>query len=81
MYVPARICETLSGRVDSLERFEQAACLAAYRWEQGREALAEALTDLLSRDKGWVSRYRQGAAALRSAYLELEVSARLAIAV
>jgi hypothetical protein len=55
--------------------------LTAYLWDHRREALAEALKDLLSRGKGWVARYKQGAAALHKAYPELEVSARLAAAV
>lgn len=58
----------------------QVARLAAFLWEHRREALAEALQDLLGRSKGWVSRYRQGAAALLKAYPQLEVSARLATA-
>jgi hypothetical protein len=43
--------------------------------------LAEALQDLLSRGEGWVSRFKQSAAALHKAYPEIEVSARLAGAV
>jgi len=34
----------------------------------------------LSRGKGWVARYKQGAAALHKAYPEIEVSERLATA-
>lgn len=68
-------------RAKSAKDLAQAACLAAYLWDHRREALAEALQDLLSRGKGWVSRYRQGAAALYKAYPHLEVSARLASAV
>jgi hypothetical protein len=59
----------------------QAACLAAYLWDHRREALAEALQDLLARGKGWVARYRQGAGALLRAYPQLEAAARLATAV
>ena len=68
-------------RAKSSKDLAQAACLCAYLWDHRREALAEALTDLLSRGKGWVSRYKQGAAALHRAYPDLEVSARLASAV
>lgn len=68
-------------RAKSSKDLAQAACLCSYLWDQRREALAEALTDLLSRGKGWVSRYKQGAAALHRAYPDLEVSARLASAV
>lgn len=68
-------------RAKSAKDLAQAACLAVYLWEHRREALAEALKDLLARGKGWVARYRQGAAALHKAYPEIEVSARLASAV
>jgi hypothetical protein len=68
-------------RAKSGKDLAQAACLAAYLWDHRREALAEALQDLLSRGKGWVSRYKQGAAALHKAYPEIEVSARLASAI
>jgi hypothetical protein len=67
-------------RAKSGKDLAQAACLAAYLWDHRREALAEALQDLLARGKGWVARYRQGAAALQRAYPELEVAARLASA-
>jgi hypothetical protein len=68
-------------RTKSTKDLAQAACLASYLWDHRREALAESLQDLLSRGKGWVSRYKQGAAALRRAYPDLEVAARLATAV
>jgi hypothetical protein len=68
-------------RAKSGKDLAQAACLAAYLWDHRREALAEALQDLLSRGKGWVSRYKQGASALHKAYPDIEVSARLASAV
>lgn len=68
-------------RAKSSKDLAQAACLAAYLWDHRREALAEALQDLLSRGRGWVARYRQGAAALRRAYPDLEVAERLATAV
>lgn len=70
-----------SFRAKSSKDLAQAACLAAYLWDHRREALAEALQDLLSRGKGWITRFRQGAAALHKAYPEIEVSARLATAV
>ncbi len=68
-------------RAKSNKDLAQAACLTAYLWDHRREALAEALKDLLRRGKGWVARYRQGAAALHRAYPGIEVSARLASAV
>jgi hypothetical protein len=68
-------------RAKSSKDLAQAACLAAYLWDHRREALAEALQDLLSRGKGWVARFKQGAAALHKAYPDIEVSARLASAV
>ena len=68
-------------RAKSSKDLAQAACLCDYLWDHRREALAEALQDLLSRGKGWVSRYKQGAAALHKAYPDLEVSERLASAV
>lgn len=68
-------------RVKSSKDLAQVACLAAYLWDHRREALAEALKDLLSRGKGWVARYKQGAAALLKAYPDLEIAARLATAV
>ena len=68
-------------RAKSGKDLAQSARLCAYLWDHRREALAVALQDLLSRGKGWVSRYKQGAAALHKAYPELEVTARLATAV
>ena len=68
-------------RAKSSKDLAQAACLCAYLWDHRREALAEELQDLLSRGKGWVARYKQGAAALHKAYPELEVAVRLASAV
>jgi hypothetical protein len=70
-----------SFRAKSSKDLAQAACLAAYLWDHRREALAEALKDLLSRGKGWVARYKHGAAALHRAYPQIEVGARLASAV
>ena len=69
-----------SFRAKSSKDLAQAACLAVYLWDHRREALADALKDLLSRGKGWLARYKQGAAALHKAYPEIEVSARLATA-
>lgn len=70
-----------SFRAKSAKDLAQVACLAEYLWDHRREALADALKDLLSRGKGWVARYKQGAAALHRAYPQIEVSARLASAV
>jgi hypothetical protein len=70
-----------SFRAKSRKDLAQAACLAAWLWDHRREALAEALKDLLARGKGWVARYKQGAAALHTAYPQIEVSARLSTAV
>jgi len=70
-----------SFRAKSRKDLAQAACLAAWLWDHRREALAEALKDLLARGKGWVARYKQGATALHAAYPQIEVSARLATAV
>jgi hypothetical protein len=72
---------TGSFRVKSSKDLAQAVCLAAFLWEHRREALAEALQDLLSRGKDWVARYKQGAAALLKAHPDLEVVARLASAI
>lgn len=68
-------------RAKSAKDLAQAAALGSYLWEHRREALAEALQDLLSRGKAWVARYKQGASALHRAYPALEVGARLATAV
>jgi hypothetical protein len=70
-----------SFRAKSAKDLAQVACLAEYLWDYRREALADALKDLLSRGKGWVARYKQGAAALQRAYPQIEASARLATAV
>lgn len=43
----------------------------AYLWDHRREPLDEALADLLSRGKGWTSRFKQGVQALNKAYPEL----------
>lgn len=70
-----------SFRAKSGKDLAQAAALADWLWDHRREALAGALTDLLSRGKGWITRFRQGAAALHKAYPDIEVGARLATAV
>jgi hypothetical protein len=70
-----------SFRAKSAKDLAQVACLTEYLWDHRREALAHALKDLLSRGKGWVARYRQGAAALHRAYPQIEASARLATAI
>jgi hypothetical protein len=57
-----------SFRAKSAKDLAQAACLLAYLGQTRQEALDEALQDLLGRGKGWVSRFNQGALALRKAY-------------
>lgn len=69
-----------SFRAKANKDLAQAACLAAYLWDHRRTALAEALQDLLARGNGWVTRFKQGAAALHKTHPELEVSERLATA-
>lgn len=55
----------------------QAAHLLACLWEHQRERVLAARADLLARGKGWVSRFRQGAQALRRAYPDLPASQAL----
>jgi hypothetical protein len=57
-----------SFRAKSAKDLAQAACLLAYLGQNRQEALDEALQDLLGRGEGWVSRFNQGARALRKAY-------------
>lgn len=66
-------------RAKSNKDLAQAACLLAYLAEYRREVLEEALQDLLSRGKGWVSRFRQGTLALRKAYPALAANEVLAV--
>lgn len=58
-------------RAKSRKDLAQAAHLLAYLWDHRREPLDEALTDLLSRGKGWTSRFKQGVQALSKTYPEL----------
>ncbi|RPH62111.1 MAG: hypothetical protein EHM83_12030, partial [Burkholderiales bacterium] len=51
-------------RTKSNKDLAQAAHLLAVLWQYRREQLEEALDDLLSRGRGWQSRFRQGAQAL-----------------
>ena len=55
----------------------QAAHLLAYLWDHRREPLDEALKDLLSRGKGWMSRFKQGVQALNKTYPQLAVGEML----
>ncbi len=61
----------------SRKDLSQSAHLIAYLWEHQRARLLAARKDLLSRGKGWVSRFRQGVQALRKAYPELTASKAL----
>lgn len=58
-------------RGKSSKDLAQAAYLLAYLWDHRREPLDEALKDLLSRGKGWMSRFKQGVQALNKAYPQL----------
>ena len=66
-----------SGKITAANDLGQAACLLSFLWDHRRDCLEEALEDVFSRGKGWHTRLTQGAIALRSAYAELPVSARL----
>lgn len=55
----------------------QAAHLLAVLSQWRPESLAEALDDLLSRGRGWQSRFRRGARALLQGWPELEVASML----
>lgn len=65
-------------RARSSKDLAQAAHLLAFLREYRRDSLDAALDDLLSRGKGWRSRFRQGARALRKAYPVLEAATALA---
>ena len=52
----------------------QAAHLLAWLRDHRREPLDNAVDDLMTRGRGWVSRFRQGALALNKAYPELAPS-------
>ncbi len=52
----------------------QAAHLLAVLWQWRRESLTEALEDLLSRGRGWQSRFRPGAKMLLEGWPSLEAA-------
>ena len=58
-------------RAKSAKDLAQAAHLLSFLWEHRHETWEDALKDMLSRGKGWVSRLAQGAKALHKAYPEL----------
>ena len=58
----------------------QVACLAAYLQAYRHDEFAATKTDLLSRGRGWIGRFRAGAKALREAYPKLEAARFLALA-
>ncbi|MBN9460310.1 MAG: nucleotidyltransferase domain-containing protein [Burkholderiales bacterium] len=64
-------------RVKARKDLAQAAHLLAALWQWRRESLAEALDDLLSRGRGWQSRFRRGARALLEGWPELEAAPML----
>src|SRR5574337_1289866 len=64
-----------SFRAKSAKDLMQSACLLGFLWEHRRDALEEALSDILTRGKGWQARLKQGAAALRKAYPDLPAAA------
>lgn len=66
-----------SFRAKSVKDLMQSACLLGFLWDHRRDALEEALSDMLTRGTGWRARLKQGAAALHRAYPELAAGARL----
>lgn len=66
-----------SFRVKSSKDLVQAACLLSYLWDYRRESLEEALSDILTRGKGWRARLTQGVGALHRAYPQLPAGAWL----
>jgi hypothetical protein len=68
---------TGSFRVKSAKDLMQSACLLNFLWDHRQDSLEEALSDILTRGKGWLARLKQGAAALHKAYPKLAVGARL----
>lgn len=64
-------------RVKARKDLAQAAHLLAALWQWRRESLTEALDDLLSRGRGWQSRFRRGAKALREGWPSLEAASML----
>lgn len=71
---------TGSFRVKSAKDLMQSACLLSFLWDHRRDALEEALADMLTRGKGWQARLKQGAAALHKAYPPLPASGWLVAA-
>jgi hypothetical protein len=67
-------------RVKSAKDLMQSACLLSFLWDHRRESLDEALSDMLTRGKGWQARLKQGAAALHKAHPQLPVATHLAAA-
>jgi hypothetical protein len=55
-------------RAKSVKDLAQAAHLLAYLGEHRKAQLLEARDDLLARGKGWVTRFKQGVAALQARY-------------
>ncbi len=64
-------------RVKARKDLAQAAHLLAVLWQWRRESLTEALDDLLSRGRGWQSRFRRGAKALLAGWPSLEAASML----
>lgn len=64
-------------RVKARKDLAQATHLLAALWQWRRESLADALDDLLSRGRGWQSRFRRGAHALLQGWPELEAASML----
>ncbi len=65
-------------RSKSAKDLAQAAALLAFLWKYRRDSVEEAARDLRSRGQRWLSRFRQGADALRKAHPDLEVHPFLA---
>lgn len=65
-------------RTKSNKDLAQAAHLLAVLWRDRREPLQEALDDLLSRGRGWQTRFRRGTQALLRAWPALEAATMLA---
>lgn len=68
-------------RANSNKDLAQAAHLLDFLWLHRQAQLGAVVLDLLGRGRGWVSRFREGADALRRAYPRLEVGVALAGAI
>jgi hypothetical protein len=66
-----------SFRAKSAKDLAQAAHLLAYLGEHRPSELQEAQTDLLSRGRGWATRYKEGVAALQKKYPDLDAARAL----